>query len=467
MRSFSQHRSWLFAVVVFLAPLAVGYVVPHHERIVSGLGLLSLASLAWILGSNRRIVPWRVVVGGLALQLLMGFIILSPGVQQFFFTIVDGGIQWLSKRIEKGPEFLFQTLAPHTVLDASGKMPIAVTGRASPGIITFATWVLSSIVVYSAFLAVLFHIGLLPRLVALLARAMHWTMRISGAEALSTAANIVLGQSEAPLAIKPFMPRLTRSELFCIMLGGFANTAGTVLAAYVMILKNIPGIAGHLVTSSLISAPATLVVAKLMFPETEEPETGRSVPSNHEKLDANFVDALVRGAQEGFTLAINVGTMLLVFVAAAAVVDGALSAIIPLYRDAAGWHVGYGGTGFSLSVLLGWLFTPLAAIIGVPISEVYAVGQLLGTKTVFTEFMAYMDLGTLMSGDHPLSPRTAVIASYALCGFANIASIGIQIGAFAFLTGKNHAEISPLAIRAMFGGMLATLMTACIAGIFT
>lgn len=466
MRSLPAYRSWLFAVSLFLAPLAVQHFAPSYLRLVSGLGLMSLAALAWILSSERRIVPWRTVIGGLLFQVALGFVILSPGVQQFFFTVVDGSVRWLAARIEKGPDFLFQTLSPHAVLDVNGKTPLTVAGHASPSMITFATWVLSSIIVYSAFLAVLFHVGLLPRLVGLFARAMHWTMRISGAEALSTAANIVLGQTEAPLAIKPFMPRLTRSELFCIMLGGFANTAGTLLAAYAMFLKNIPGIAGHLVTSSLISAPATLVVAKLMCPETSEPETARGVPGHGEKIDANAIDALVRGAQEGYQLAVNVGVMLLVFVAAAAVIDGVLGIVVPLHRDAAGWHVGFGGTGFSLSVLLGWIFTPLASIIGVPSSEAYAVGQLLGTKTVFTEFMAYVDLGNLMSGPHQLSPRTAVLASYALCGFANIASVGIQIGGFSILTGKSHAEVSPLAMRAMFGGMLATLMTACVAGLF-
>lgn len=466
MSSLQRLYSWGVAGVLFLLPLFIAYAFPHHDRLVSGLGLLGLSALAWSLSSRREIVPWRVVIGGLALQLALGLVILSPGVQQFFFTVVDSSVHWLSSKIERGPDFLFQTLSPHAVLDATGKTPITVAGHASPPAITFATWVLPQIIVYSALLAVLYHVGFLPRLVALFAKLMHKTMRISGAEALATAANILLGQTEAPLAIKQFMQRLTRSELFCIMLGGFANTAGTLLAAYAMFLKNIPGIAGHLVTSSIVSAPATLVIAKLMCPETEVPETLCGIPHRSEKLDDNAIDALVRGAQEGYGLAVNVGVMLLVFVAVAAIIDGILGAVIPLHYTAGAWHVGFAGKGFSMSLLLGQLFKPLAILIGVPVPEAETVSQLLGTKTVFTEFMAYVDLGNLMASDHPLSARSAVLASYALCGFANIASVGIQIGGFALLTGKGHAAISPLAFKAMFGGMLATLMTACVAGLF-
>lgn len=424
-------------------------------RIVSFLGLLGLVALAWLISERRsRRLPWRVIGWGLALQLLFGLVVLSPEAQAFFFEHVDGGVRTLIGFSEKGADFTFQSVEPHQVAGPDGQLSF-YAGHISPPVKTFAFWILPSIVFFSSLMAVSYHLGLMQKLVQGMAFVMHRTMGTSGAETLSTAANIFLGQTEAPLLVKPFVGRMTRSELFCVMLGGFANTAGGVLAAYVSFLGHIPGIAGHLVTSSILSAPATLVIAKVMVPETEEPETARSLTVHDERPDGNVMAAAARGASEGMSLAINVAAMLIAFVALVAMIDWGLG-LVPLF-----------GEPLSLARVLGWAFTPVAAMMGVPWSEAPVVGRLLGEKLVLTEFIAYINLGAIQSGPSPLSARSAVIASYALCGFANFASIGIQLGGIGPLAPHRKDDLAALALRAMIGGSLATFMTACVAGMFT
>lgn len=424
-------------------------------RLVSLLGLLGLVGLAWLMSERRsRRLPWRVIGWGLALQLLFGLVVLSPEAQAFFFQHVDSGVRTLIGFSEKGADFTFQSVEPHQVAGPDGKLSF-YAGHISPPVKTFAFWILPSIVFFSSLMAVSYHLGLMQKLVQGMAWVMHRTMGTSGAETLSTAANIFLGQTEAPLLVKPFVGRMTRSELFCVMLGGFANTAGGVLAAYVSFLGHIPGIAGHLVTSSILSAPATLVIAKVMVPETEEPETARSLTVHDERPDGNVMAAAARGASEGMSLAINVAAMLIAFVALVAMIDWGLG-LVPLL-----------GEPLSLARVLGWAFTPVAAMMGVPWAEAPVVGRLLGEKLVLTEFIAYINLGAIQAGESPLSPRSAVIASYALCGFANFASIGIQLGGIGPLAPHRKDDLAALALRAMIGGSLATFMTACVAGMFT
>lgn len=423
-------------------------------RVVSALGLGVMVLLAWAMSDDRRAVPWRVVVWGLALQLGFGLVVLSPAAQAFFFEWVDGGVRTLIGFSERGADFAFQSVQPHQIADADGKLSF-YAGHISPPVKTFAFWILPSIIFFSSLMAVTYHLGVMQRVVHAMAWLMFRTMRTSGAETLSTAANIFLGQTEAPLLVKPFLARMTRSELFCVMLGGFANTAGGVLAAYVAFLHDVPGIAGHLVTSSILSAPATLVIAKVMVPEKEVPETGRSLGLHDERPDGNVMAAAARGASEGMQLAINVAAMLIAFVALTAMVDWGLG-LLPV-----------GAEPLSLSRILGWAFTPLAFAMGIPWDEAGVVGRLLGEKLVLTEFIAYIDLGAIQAGATPLSPRSAVIASYALCGFANFASVGIQLGGIGPLAPHRKDELAALSLRAMLGGSLATFMTACVAGLMT
>lgn len=431
---------------------------------VSLLGLFGLVAIAWALSSDRRRFPVRVVVWGIALQLLFGLVVLSPSAQQFFFHGVDAGVRKLLSFSEQGATFVFQSVEAHQIADASGN-PSVYAGRISPPMKTFAFWILPSIIFFSTLMSISYHLGIMQWVVRGMAWLMQRTMKTSGAETLSTAANVFLGQTEAPLLVKPYIARMTRSELFCVMLGGFANTAGGVLAAYVGFLSHIPGIAGHLVTSSILSAPATLVIAKVMQPEIGTPETAGALRLNDERPDRNLMEAAARGASEGMTLAINVAAMLIAFVGLMAAVDWLFS-LVPVALCDGGVQLGYpdGCSSLSLSRILGWIFTPVALLLGVGLSEAPTVGMLLGEKLVLTEFVAYVHLGEIMASDTPLSPRAAIIASYALCGFANIASVGIQLGGIGGLAPGRMGDLAELGIRAMIGGSLATFMTACVAG---
>ncbi len=450
-------------------------------RFVSLLGLFGMVGLAWLMSSDRKRFPTRLVIWGLALQLLIGSLVLSPQAQAYFFSAIDAGVHRLLSFSESGASFVFASIEPHFIQGADG-VAAAYIGRVSPPLKTFAFWILPSILFFSTLMAITYHLGIMQWVVRGMAWLMQRTMRTSAAETLSTAANVFLGQTEAPLLVRPFIAQMTRSELFCVMLGGFSNTAGGVLAAYVGFLSAIPGIAGHLVTSSILSAPATLVIAKVMMPETEVPRTAfggsgdlsagdptgsAAAPAPFsDRPDRNVMEAAARGASEGMALAINVAAMLMAFVGLMAAADWVLSLAPVAFCDSGvrlGWIEGCGV--LSVSRVLGVVFTPIALLMGVSPSEAQTVGTLLGEKMVLTEFIAYSHLGALMEGPTPLTPRSAVIASYALCGFANFASIGIQLGGLGGMAPKRMGDLADLGFRAMIGGSLATFMTACVAGL--
>ncbi|MCB9590533.1 MAG: NupC/NupG family nucleoside CNT transporter [Polyangiaceae bacterium] len=422
------------------------------QRGQSLLGLAVLIGLAWLLSEKRGQVRWRPVLWGVALQLLLGLIVLSPALQGFFFATIDSGVKRLLSFSEAGSNFVFQSIEPHQILDPSGKA-VTFVGRISPPVKTFAFWILPTIVFFSALTSILYHLGIMQRVVWGIAWVMQRTMKASGAEALSAAANIFVGQTEAPLFVKPYIAKMTRSELSVVMTGGFATVAGGVMAAYVGFLRDLPGIAGHLVTASILSAPAAIAVSKLMVPETEEPETLESLDLAAKSPHSNVLEAAATGAADGAKLAINVGAMLIAFVGLVAMVDFGLS------------NITVAGEVLSLSRILGWLFSPFAFIMGVPWNEAPAVGRLLGEKLVLTEFLAYIHLGDLVSKSPAvLSERSAVIASYALCGFANFASIGIQLGGIGGIAPKRMPDLASLGFKTMVGGSLAAFMTACVAG---
>ena len=319
--------------------------------------------------------------------------------------------------------------------------------------VNFAFRALPVIIFFSSLIAVTYHFGIIQFIIKQIARGMQKTMKTSGAETLSISANIFVGQTEAPMIVRPFIVNMTHSELMAIMTGGFATVAGSVLALNVSWLGHIEGIAGHLLAASVMSAPAALMIAKIIYPETETPQTADDLEINIEKQDANAMDALGRGATDGLRLAANVGAMLVAFVSIIAMIN---------------YILGFADT--SMQALLGIIFKPLAWSMGVPWEEAVILGSLMGEKIVLTELIAYGDLGNILkeqalTGKEVLSERTAIISSYALCGFANFGSIGIQLGGLGAMAPERRKDLAKLAMKAMIGGALASWLTATIVGI--
>ncbi len=436
---------------------AVEFDLAGRLRGLVGLGLLLVA--AWAMSTDRRRIPWRVVGWGLALQFLFALIILrTPVGAGVFSALNDVFVALLGFTIE-GARFIFGDLVWNNVPVGRGS-PGNGLFEPSAGMVArtggfFAFNVLPTIIFFSSLMTLLYHLGIMQRAVAAIAWVMQRTMKTSGAETLSAAGNIFVGQTEAPLLVKPFIDGMTRSELMAVMTGGFATVAGGVLAAYVgMLVAYFPDIAGHLMAASVMSAPAALVVAKLMLPETEQAETAGSMRVEVDRPDVNVIEAASRGAGEGLHLALNVGAMLLAFLALIAMCNALL-----------GWAGGLVGMeGWSLEAALGAVLAPVAWIMGVPWSDAPLVGSLMGLKTVATEFVAYLGLADHLAGGAPISGRSLVIATYALSGFANFSSIAIQIGGIGGIAPARRRDLSLLGLRAMVGGSIAAFMTAAIAG---
>ena len=422
-----------------------------------GRGLLGLAFLVlvgYLLSSNRRRIDWRLVGTGLLLQVIFAVLVLKVDA-------VARSFDWLSQQVvtflnfsEKGAEFLFGGL---------------VNNQDTFGYI-FAFKVLPTVVFFSAFTSVLYYFGIIQRVIKVFAWVMSRSMRLSGAESLAAAANIFIGQTEAPLVVKPYLDKMTKSELMCLMVGGMATIAGGVLAAYIAFLGGSSEaekiyFAKHLLTASIMSAPAAIVIAKMLYPETEEVD--RKLDVSKEKIGTNVLDAIARGTTDGLKLAINVGAMLLVFTALIAVfnwitvdwIGGPTGLNEQINQQTAGRY-----TGLSLQYILGNLFAPVAWIIGVPAADIVTVGQLLGEKTILNEFFAYASLSDLKNSGLLTSNRSIVIATYSLCGFANFASIGIQIGGIGGLAPSQQSNLAKFGVKALIGGTVAALMTATIAG---
>lgn len=427
------------------------------EKLASFAGLLGLIAIAWALSVDRRAVRWRPVLWGVGLQLVFAALVLLPDLGKEIFAAVDVGVRKLVSFSEMGSDFVFQSVQKHdiTIYTQEGAPVVAtIQGGISPPLKTLAFWVLPTVMFFSALMALLYHYGIMQWVVRFFAVIMQKTLGTSGAESLSAAANIFVGQTEAPLVVRPFVDRMTKSELNAVMVAGFATVAGGVMAIYVAILP-IPGIAGHLVTASILSAPAALAVAKLMVPETETPATLGRVDFAVERLDVNGLDALTRGTLEGLGLFLNIVAMLFVFYAMVMLVNAVLGAVGDLV-----------GLELSLEILLGYLFAPFAVLMGIPLDEAVPSGMLLGKKMALTELFAYLDFGQLQRSADALSERSAVIMSYALCGFANFASIGIQIGGIGGMAPGRRADLARLGMRAMIGGTIAAMMTGAVAGLF-
>ena len=402
------------------------------ERFIGILGILVLLAIALAMSNNRKAIPWRLVLWGLGLQFIFAIIILKTPIGQPFFGAVDTAIKKLLSFSDAGSDFLFKSFS---------------AGVVEAPLMNFAFRLLPTLIFFSSLITVLYHFGIIQFIVKWVARAMQKTMRTSGSETLSVSANIFVGQTEAPLMVRPFVSKMTKSELMAVMVGGFATVAGGVMAMYVKILADIPGIAGHLMAASIMSAPAALVIAKIIYPETESSDTMDDLKIVLEKKDDNAMEALSRGATDGMKLAANVGAMLIAFVAMIALVNAIL-----------------GVMDLSLQQILGWIFSPLAWVMGIPWHEAGTMGTLMGEKLVLTELIAYGDLAELRA-TNSISDRSAIIASYALCGFANFASVGIQLGGIGGIAPERRKDLAKLGLKAMFGGALASWITATLAGI--
>jgi CNT family concentrative nucleoside transporter len=403
------------------------------DRLISFIGLLVMIGIAYLLSEKKKAIQWRTVITGVLLQIVFGLLILKTELGRNVFDSIGKGFNALLGYTGEGAKFLFGNLA--TPSDNLGFI--------------FATMVLPTIIFMSALMSVLYHIGFMQKIVEIVARVMMWAMKTSGAESLAAAANIFVGQTEAPLVIKPFVGKMTKSELMCLMTGGMATVAGGVLAAYVGF-----GIdAGHLLAASVMSAPAALVCAKLMVPETEESVTAGVVKVDLPKISANVVDAAATGASDGLKLAVNVAAMLLAFIALIALLNGLLSGV--------GNLLGFPNLTFEL--LMGYLNAPVAWLLGVPWEDCLKVGSILGKKLVLNEFVGYLDL---IAAKDQISERAMIISTYALCGFSNFSSIAIQLGGIGTMAPDKRPVLAAYGMKSLIGGTLACYMTACIAGLF-
>ena len=420
------------------------------DRYTGLLGIVTIIGLAWLMSSHKKRFPVRIVVCGLLLQFCFALIILRTQIGRQIFEGVDSVFVGLLKCVDEGSKFVFgDGFQEHF----------------------FAFSVLPTIVFFSAFMSIFYYYGVIQKVVGLLAWVMQKTLGTSGAETLSSAANVFVGQTEAPLVIRPYISSMTSSELNAVMVGGFATMAGGVLAA----LAKMGIDAGHLLSASVISAPGALLLAKVMLPETDTPKTMGSVSVDVDDDSVNVLEAIAKGTIGGLQLALNVGAMLIVFLALIAVVNALLGLAGGYYWELAermGQAVPENPASWSLEAILGFLFAPLAWLIGIESGDCRAAGQLMGLKMATNEFLAYGRLNELapigadgVASTEAISNRTREIMTYALCGFANFSSIGIQLGGIGGIAPERRADLAKLGLRAMLGGTLAAFMTACIAGI--
>jgi CNT family concentrative nucleoside transporter len=447
--------------------------IPLTGRLISVVGMLVLLGIGWLLSTDRRAVPWRLVAWGVGLQLVFAVFILKTPAGEAVFAGVNNVVVALLGFTVEGARFIFGDLVWNAVPVGTGTPGTNAPITPTPGTVAqtgafIAFNVLPTIIFFSSLMTVLYYFGIMQWVVKGMAWVMQRTMGTSGAETLSAAGNIFLGQTEAPLLIKPFISSMTMSELMTVMTGGFATVAGGVMAAYVgMLVFYFQDIAGHLLAASVMSAPAAIVFAKIMYPEKDEPVTHGTLSVKIEKVDANVIDAAARGAGEGLMLAANVGAMLLAFIALIAMLNALLgwagdwTGLAGLFRNL---DLLAAGERLTLEAILGWILAPLAWLMGVPWQDAPEVGTLLGVKTVVNEFVAYLQLSAALGGDSDLSPRSVIIATYALCGFANFSSIAIQIGGIGGIAPDRRSDLARLGLRAMIAGTLAAFMTATIAG---
>jgi CNT family concentrative nucleoside transporter len=407
------------------------------ERLQPLVGLVLIAAIAVAWSSNRRAIRLRTVAWGFGLQVAFAILVLKTGVGQTAFQALGDRIRQLLEFSAVGAAFVFGPLGDRAVW---GDLMTRVLGEAGAQYsVIFAFQILPTIIFIAALFAILYYFGVMQLIVRAFAVVMNRVMGASGAESLNVAASIFMGQTEAPLTIRPYLPRMTESELMVVMTAGMAHISGGIMAAYIAF-----GIEpSHLLTAVIMTAPGTLMMAKMFVPETGVPETLGTVKLEIERTDVNVIDAAGRGTSEGLQLAINVGAMLISFVALIAMTNALLGVV-----------------GLSLQQIFGWVFAPIAWSLGVPWRDAPTIGNLLGTRMVLNEFIAFAELGRL---EDSLDPRSFTIATFALCGFANFSSIGIQIGGIGALVPTRRHDLARLGLRAMIAGTLANFVSACIA----
>ena len=403
------------------------------ENYTGILGIIVLLGIAFLLSNNKKLINKNIIYWGLGLQISFAIVILKTSFGKALFFYFNILIVKLISFADAGSDFLFTSFIPEVGYDQA--------------LINFAFRALPVIIFFSSLIAATYHLGVIQIIIKNIAKVMEKTMKTSGAETLSISANIFVGQTEAPILIRPYISKMTNSELMTVMVGGFSTVAGSVMALYVTWLNNIPEIAGHLLAASVMSAPAALMVAKIIYPETKSYQIISSNSINLKSQDNNLVDAIGRGATDGLKLAANVAAMLIAFISLVAMINFILGLL-----------------GTSMQEMLGLLFKPLAWTMGIPWADAKIVGTLMGEKIVLTELIAFRDLSDYVS-NNTISERSVIIASYALCGFANFGSIGIQLGGIGSMAPKRKKDLSKLVFKAMLGGAIASWLTASIVGI--
>jgi len=404
------------------------------ERFAGLLGLVAIVGAAWLFSNNRAAIQPRVIWWGLGLQFGFAFLVLKTDFGKVF-QVIGVGVNHLIQYSAEGSKFLFGD----RLGSANGEFGVV-----------FAFQVLPIIIFIASFFSVLYYLGIMPLIVKAMAVVMQRVMGTSGAESMNVAASVFMGQTEAPLTIRPFLERLTPSELFTVMTSGMAHISGSVMAAYVLIAHVE---IRHMLTAVIMTAPATLMLAKMLMPETGAPVTAGAVKIEVERPGVNLIDAAARGASDGLHLALNVGAMLIAFLALIAMVNGILGAVHGVH--------GFGWLPPTMQGILGRVFAPVAWLLGVRWADTAAVGNLLGTRLILNEFVAYVDLGKIAS---TLDPKSFVIATYALCGFANLSSVAIQVGGIGALAPSRKSDLARIGLKAMAAGTMANFMSACIAG---
>ncbi|MDA8591552.1 Na+ dependent nucleoside transporter [Flavobacteriaceae bacterium] len=421
-----------------------------------GLGMLVLLGISILLSTNRKAINWRTVGFGLSAQLILAIAVLKIDFVQKIFKSIGGLFLAVLDFTQKGTEFLFAAFS---------------TGKIDTSLNTFAISILPTIIFFSALTSLLFYLGIIQKVVKIFAWFLTKLLQVSGAESLSVAGNIFLGQTEAPLMIKAYLEKMNRSEILLVMIGGMATVAGGVLAAYIGFLGGEDEVlrqyyAKHLLTASVMAAPGAIVISKILYPQTEA--INNDIAVSQEKVGSNVLDAIANGTTEGLKLAFNIGAMLLVFLAFIAMINGIL-----------GWLGDFGGLNewvqantpyqeFSLEFILGYAFAPLMWLIGIAKEDVALMGQLLGIKLAASEFVGYIQLADLKNPlelVHLKYEKSIVMATYMLCGFANFASIGIQVGGIGSLAPGQRKTLSELGMKALIGGTIASLLSATIAGL--
>ena len=409
-------------------------------NIAALIGVVVFIGIGYALSTNRKAINWRTILWAFGLQIVFAVLILKTSVGVTVFNYLNDAILKVLDFQKAGAEMVFGPLATQETL----------------GYI-FAFQVIPTIIFFSALMSLLYYLGIMQKVVYVFALVLGKLCKLSGAESVSAAANIFVGQTEAPLLIKPYVEKMTKSELMCVMTGGMATVAGGVLAAYIIMLKdNVPGIAGHLMAASVMGAPAGVMFSKLMVPETEKPITLGVAKIDYKDPSANVLDAISNGTTTGLQLALNVAAMLIAFTALIALCSGFVEWVT-------GWFM---AKALTIEQIFGYVFSPLAWLMGVPADEMVLAGQLVGEKTILNEFVAYANFSSILNGDTvEMSLRTKVILSYALCGFANFSSIGIQIGGIGAIAPNRRADLSRLGFRALIAGLLASCLRGIIAGL--